>query len=187
MQKKNYIWLYVSIVAFIALCGLAFVFQSIYFIYAASAVPIIIVLFMPDMNGVQWIKPDKSKNNVLIYKVQSGDPSEADRVIISFEPGFVKWNKRHLYFSLDRIPSLPQAQAEEFITNLSVLASDLHMHKRKSGFVGITIPNLIERSKSMPFTTNEVNRFTIRLSDLQRVASSRKLKPTVGTRRSLRA
>ncbi|WP_442601645.1 hypothetical protein [Paenibacillus sp. KN14-4R] len=187
MQKKNYIWLYVSIIAFIILCALAFVFQSIYFIYAASAVPIIIVLFMPDMNGVQWISPSKSKNRLLIYKVQASDPSDSDMLIISFQPGYVNWNKRYLYFSLDKIPTLPQVQVEDFTTNLAVLSSDLHMHKSKQGFVGISVPNLIERSKPMPYTTNEVNRMTIRMADLHHVATSRKLKTSVGAKKSLRA
>jgi hypothetical protein len=149
--------------------------------------PILIVWFMPDVRPSQWIRPGgKGKNKAYIYKIQGREPSENDLVVISFDNGYVNWNKQTLYFSLDKLPTLPERPKDEQTATLSVLKHDLHLHPRKR-WIGIDLNKLSERAQYLSYTTNEVNRLVIRLADIAAVAGRRRASQNVPQSRSLEA
>jgi len=188
LKKNVRIGLILSILAFIASCILAFVLESIVFIYIASVIPILIVWFMPDVRPSQWIRPGQGKRKALIYKIQGQEPSENDLIVISFDQGYVNWNKHMLYFSLDKLPVMnDRRQGEQQLATLSVVKHDLHLHPRKRRWVGIDLHKLAERAKFMPFTTNEVNRLVIRLADVAAVAGKRRSSQGAARSRSAEA
>ncbi|ULL18953.1 hypothetical protein DVH26_33680 [Paenibacillus sp. H1-7] len=167
MSKKN-IWMFVtSIILFAVLLGLSALLQEEMLIYAASAVPILIVLFLPDAKRYQYIRG--RNRNVSIYK--QGDGEEAI-LVIAFQPGFLRWKTGMAYFHLKDIASEPQhgGAAQQNAATIPVLAFDLSAHHRKTGWIGINLTQLASRTANMSFTTDEVNRLVIPMKDLEETA-----------------
>jgi len=190
LKKSGRIGLILAVLAFIAACILAFALESIGFIYIASALPIAIVWLLPNTRPSQWLRTGagKGKNRALIYRIQGYEPSESDLLIISFENGTVNWNKHVLYFSLDRVPIQPAGQhQDELNVTLPVLRHDLHLHPRKRKWIGIELQALAERSQHLACTTQEINRFAIRVADLANVAGKRKARASQSSKPSLQA
>lgn len=173
MSKNNVKWFWTFIIIFAALLGLALVFQSEMFIYAASAIPILIVLFLPDINKYQYIRSGKHAKNVAIYKQDNG---EETLIIIAFQPGFLRWKARKMFFHLNDIsedPSIANAVLQGSggtVASIPVLSFDLAAHKRKTGWISIDLAQLEQRTTNLSYTTDEINRLVIRMKDLEETA-----------------
>lgn len=169
MSKKQKWSLVSAVFLFVALLGLALLFESELFIYAASAIPILIVMTLPDIKQHQYIQRSKAKNDIQIYKITNDDDP---LLVISFQPGFVRWHCQKLYFNLedlhpDSIDSLP---ADEDTASIPVLSFDLTAHPRRMGWFGINLAQLSKRTVNLSYSTQEVNRFIIHMKDLEAIA-----------------
>lgn len=169
MTKKQKWSLIGAIFLFIALLGLALLFESELFIYAASAIPILIVMVLPDIRQNQYIHSGKKPSNVQFVKVTNGDEP---LMVISFNPGFVRWHCRKLYFDindlqLDSVETLP---ASGDSASISLLSFDLSTHPRRTGWFGINLAQMSQRTANLSYTTEEVNRFVIQMKDLEEVS-----------------
>jgi hypothetical protein len=169
-MKKNII-LTLGILMFLASAGLAVRLESTVFLYISSILPLFIVPFLPDVGTHQYIKPAKQSDQVEIIRPAT-DSGPSGLLLIRFQPGFVKWNKKMLYFSLKDISAYPTLPIrEEYTASLSVLKYDLKPHPTKKGWIGIRIPHLLQRMEQLSYTTQEINRLVIRMEDLQELAS----------------
>ncbi|WP_186445782.1 hypothetical protein [Paenibacillus cremeus] len=169
MTTKKWLYLYASIILFLGLIGMAVFNESTYFLYAASALPILIVIFLPDRDQAQYIPAKRSKNKkISITKQAAGGEATLS---IAFPAGYVQWKRSKLYFHLDSITEAEAAGTSEARSaSLSVLPFDLSVHPRKQGWIGIDLAQMAERTRGLAYTTDEVNRFVIRMSDLEQAA-----------------
>jgi hypothetical protein len=159
-----------SIVLLLGLIGLAIFFQSELFLYAASALPILIVSVLPDIRQNQYIRGPKDREAIQLYKQSNG---EDPLMIVAFQPGFVRWKCKKLFFYLadiEKHPSPPQDTQQGRAVSLSVLAFDLSLHRDKPGWIGIDLAQLAQRTAHLSYTTDEITRFVIRMSDLEQTA-----------------
>nr|WP_210023570.1 MULTISPECIES: hypothetical protein [unclassified Paenibacillus] len=167
-------WLCLSIIAFAGLLGFAIYYESAIYLYAASALPVVIVPLLPDMIKNQYADAVPKKSVRFVKLTVGGDPILA----ISFTPGFIRWNRGtgKLFFHLNQMSEIPELTGipdrhqgtKE--ASLTVLPFDLSLHPRKQGWVGIDLCQLAQRTGSLPCTTSEVTRLLIRMSDLEAVA-----------------
>lgn len=170
--KSKALWLSLSVIVFITLLAFAIYFESAIYLYAASALPVVIVPLLPDMVKHQYVDAVKNKNIRFAKLTIGSDPMLA----ISFTPGHIRWNRgiSKLYFHLNQIsenPELAKAPSQESgEASLTVLPFDLSVHPRKQGWVGIDLSQLVQRTGSLSYTTGEVTRLLIRMSDLEAVA-----------------
>ncbi|CAG7646629.1 hypothetical protein ACFQI7_23970 [Paenibacillus allorhizosphaerae] len=166
MSKHKGLWLSASIVLFLALIALAIVFESTQFLYAASALPIVIVLLLPDIQN-QYIHSNKKKQ-ALFTKHGEGDEAA---IAITFSPGYVQWKRNKLYFRIDSVAVSDKTEAAvgADAVSLGVLPFDLCVHPRKAGWVGIDLSQIAERTRGLSFTTKEVTRLVIRMNDLETI------------------
>jgi hypothetical protein len=135
--------------------------ESPLLLYIASAIPIFIVLFLPDIKTSQRLKPNR--NGVEIVKL-TGNSGEPEWLIVTFKPGTVYWNRKSLIIPYDDAPIVQMIESDDYTAALTVLPYDLRTNQR-SGRVGVSIPNLMERTAGLPFTVNEVNRLILALAD----------------------
>jgi hypothetical protein len=169
MTKKQIWSLIGAVFLFVALLGLALLFESELFIYAASAIPILIVLVLPDIRQNQYMHSGKNASNVQFVKVANGDEP---LIVISFQPGFVRWHCRKLYFDLNDL-QLNSAETLPAVGNsasISLLSFDLSAHPRRAGWFGIDLAQISQRTANLSYTTEEVNRFVIQMKDLEEVS-----------------
>ncbi|MCP1307738.1 hypothetical protein [Paenibacillus tyrfis] len=176
MFKSNKWLLVLSVILFIGLLGLAVYYESIVYLYAASALPVAIVIFLPDLGRHQYIRMKPKAGVRFVKQTIGGDPV----LTIAFKPGFIRWNhSRKLYFHLNSMGNsessgAPEAKAaggsESTEAALAVLPFDLSLHPRKQGWIGIDLPQLAERTRSLSYTTDEVSRLLIRMADLEEAA-----------------
>jgi hypothetical protein len=169
MTKKQIWSLIGAVFLFVALLGLALLFESELFIYAASAIPILIVLVLPDIRQNQYMHSGKNASNVQFVKVANGDEP---LIVISFQPGFVRWHCRKLYFDLNDL-QLNSAETLPSVGNsasISLLSFDLSAHPRRAGWFGIDLAQISQRTANLSYTTEEVNRFVIQMKDLEEVS-----------------
>lgn len=169
MSKKQKWSLVGSILLFVALLGLALLFESELFIYAASAIPILIVMVLPDIRQNQYVQRTKSEKGIQVYKVAN---EEDPLLVISFQPGFVCWHCRKLYIDLNELHAEPidVLPAAEDAASIPVLSFDLSAHPRRTGWFGIDLAQLSQRTVNLSYTTQEVNRFIIQMKDLEAIA-----------------
>lgn len=170
MHKKHYWILFGSIAVFIALILVAIYLQSELCLYAASGIPILIFYVLPDIKQNQFIRMNKDRDKVKLVQQTSNEESF---VILSFEPDFVRWECRKLYFHLDDIlTGLPAntSATNKIEASISVLAFDLTPHPKKSGWIGIHLEQLVQRMSNLSYTTDEVTRFVVRTKDLEDIA-----------------
>jgi hypothetical protein len=165
-MKKNTIGLIFSILLFLIFILLAIMFQSTTYLYVASILPLVIVPFLPDISSNQYIRTDKQENQVQIIKLQDKEATSSDLLVISFEPGFIDWRKKYLYFHNETAVVLTALQQDPYTASMSVLKYDLKRHPRKKNWVGISLQNLIQRTPQLSYTTEEINRLVIRMEDL---------------------
>jgi hypothetical protein len=159
--------LFGSIIVFALLLGLSVYFESTKLIFVASAFPILIVAFLPDIKTSQYIRLSKSGQDVTITRT----PAESGLIVISFSNRSLSWKKRTLYFHIEDIRNAPivQAAPEEAAASIPVLKFDLLTHSRRKAWIGIQLNNLAERTEGMSFTTDEVNRLVLQLSDVEQL------------------
>lgn len=186
-MKNNYLGLILSIIAFLVICSLAFVFESIIFIYIASACPIIIVYLIPNSRTSQWIRTGKDTDKVDQYIIQANESRESDLLIITFQNGYIDWDNRTLYFSLGKVATVTKDHHDNNAASLSVLKHDLFMHPSKRGWIGIELSHLAQRVDYLSYTTDEVNRLVIRVADITAITNKRKTTRKVAASRNVEA
>ncbi|MCZ8523818.1 MULTISPECIES: hypothetical protein [Paenibacillus] len=168
MSKSN-MYFGLSVLVFLSLLGLSYRFESIYLLYAASAMPILITMLLPNRQGHQFIKA--SKRYRFRLEPMGGDPS----LSVTFAPGDVRWTRGKLYLPLKTVRKLKSTAGDSpeaaNAPSLSVLPYDLSLHPSKKGWVGIDLLQLAERTRSLSYTTHEVSRLVIRISDLEAAAA----------------
>lgn len=158
---KN-IWLSaLGIIVFAAFFISSIVRESPLLLYIASAIPIVVVPFLPDFKTSQRLRPKRKGVDIVQVTGKSGEP---EWLVVSFKPGTVYWNRKRLVISYKTAPTVQSVATDDFTAALTVLAYDVHARK-KAGRIAVSIPNLSERTAGMPFTVNEVNRLIIALAD----------------------
>lgn len=157
------------IFVFLALIGVAIMLQSAIYLYAASAMPILIVMALPDARTNQYIRGKKALEAVKIYKLSD---EENPLLILTCQPGFIHWNSKKLYFNLNDVQSTPHSAelANEEHASLSVLGFDLTAHPSKTGWIGIDLAQLKLRTANLSYTTDEITRLVIPMKDLEETA-----------------
>lgn len=180
-------WLFAgSLVAFSIMLGLAVYFESTVYLYIASGLPILIVLWLPDIERHQYIRP-KHRQKVSLCVQSKG---ENGKLTITFPLGFIRWRRAgKLYFHLDSLnreesSNSGKKPAKVADAGLPVLAYDLSVHPSKPGWVGIDLRQLAERAAGLSVTTDEVTRLTIRMADLEEIAIQHMTKAAPVTRSS---
>ncbi|MGF7035702.1 hypothetical protein J2T17_006735 [Paenibacillus mucilaginosus] len=176
MPKLN-MYFALSVLVFLSLLGLSYRYESIYFLYAASAMPLVITMLLPERKAYQYIKPSKR------FRFRLESLGEEPVLSVSFEPEDLRWARGRLYLPLKSLRKLNPAAAGreqaareengEPAASLPVLAYDLAPHPSKKGWVGIDLGQLAERTRSLSFTTHEVSRLVIRVSDLDAAAAAK--------------
>jgi hypothetical protein len=172
-MKKTTIALLLASGLFVVLLGAAVYYQSSNFLYAASAVPILIVIFIPDIKSSQYIKPGRS-NRVSLSKTGGADGPEL--LSITFEPGYVNWKRRIVYFAATDAFDAPTdganaVTAPDIIASLRVLKYDLLPARDRNRWIGIQLDNLKERSTSLAFSLDTVNRLVIQMDDIRELTN----------------
>ncbi|NOV00111.1 hypothetical protein [Paenibacillus planticolens] len=165
-MKPNHFGLITSSLLFLTFIVLSLVFESTTYLYIASVCPLLIVPFLPDIRSVQYIKPNQAKGAVRLITMENKDNSDSDFLVILFEQGFVRWNARRIYFNLDDIMKDVYVKPDPFAATMTVLKYDLFPHRSKKNWVGISLPQLEQRIGQLSYTTNEINRLVIQMSDV---------------------
>ncbi|MDQ1911721.1 hypothetical protein RAC89_15060 [Paenibacillus sp. GD4] len=163
MTKKNQLLLAGSIVLFIGLLLLAVYFESQHFIYAASALPILIVLLLPDWRRDQYVTAAKSSR----FELHRQSAGEDSLLTITFKPGAVRWSSRRLFIRFEEAVNAEMSHQAVPATSIAVLPYDLLPHPSKAGWIGIELGQLVERTRGLSYTTDEVTRLTIRMNELE--------------------
>jgi hypothetical protein len=165
-MKSNTIGLILSILLFLIFILLAFMFQSTQYLYVSSALPLVIVPFLPDIRSNQYIRSNKQRDRVQLFILQDQEASSSDLLVIAFEPGYIKWRKKYVYFHIKEATVHTGLLPNAYTASMSILKYDLKRHPRKKNWAGISLQNLIQRTSQLSYTTKEINRFVIRMEDL---------------------
>lgn len=170
MKNKNGIAVVLGLLIFALLIAAAIMLQNAYLLYAATAVPILLVPFVPDIPASQTLKPGRISDPVRLYRtsVQAGEGF----LIIEAAPGAIRWNKRRLYFPVDGLMVVPD-NGSTSAAGLPVLQYDLIRHGRKKNLYGIELAHLKDRIRTLSYTTDEVTRLVIRMEDLPQQGAAR--------------
>ncbi|MEK8132159.1 hypothetical protein WMW72_30100 [Paenibacillus filicis] len=175
-MSKMKIWLLVLwITLFAVFLGCSILFESPVCLYVASALPILIVLWLPNPEQNQYIRRRHLKKVQLLTR----NSGENGLLTITFTPGFVRWKRgAKLYFHLDTLSREEPVEAgepgeESPHTSLSILPFDLLPHPRKSGWVGIDLDQVAARTSSLAIATSQVARFVVPLQALEQAAIQR--------------
>jgi hypothetical protein len=174
-NRKNHMIFYSGLLLFLITFGLSVLFQSAILLYIASAMPMLVVPFLPDLQSSQFLK---TRRNVEIVRLNEGDPA-SETLVITFEPERIYWNRKYLYISLDKVESVSQLQSKEHTVAMTVLRHDLKFQHKKNR-IGIYLPNLIERLGAMPYTPNEVNRLVLRMDDVRDAIMPETMRVSIG-------
>ncbi|MCZ8515667.1 hypothetical protein O9H85_25300 [Paenibacillus filicis] len=167
MSKRKALLLAGSVIAFGILIACAVHFESTEYLYIASALPILIVLLLPDIRQNQFIVLKKNSGIRLIKQTEG----QETLLVIEFTPGSILWDRTMLYFDLNQLSEArPVSKSSEPSASLSVLSFDLSLHPRKPNWIGIRLNQISERTRSLSYTTEEVTRLVIRMSDLEETA-----------------
>lgn len=164
MKSKNGKAVFFGILIFALLIAAAIVLQSAYLLYAATAVPILLVPFLPDLSSSQKLKPGRSSVPVRIYR--TSPEVDAGLLVIEAAPGAIQWNKKKLIFSLEGVPVHSRAGSRDVSAGVPVLLYDLVKQGKKRNMYGIVLNHLKDRLNTMSYTTDEVTRLVIRMEDL---------------------
>lgn len=165
-MKPKLLGLLATLLLFLTFIVLSLMFQSTTYLYIASVCPLLVVPFLPDIRSNQYIKP-KANGGVRLISMENKDGGDSDFLVILFEPGYIKWNGGMLYFNLTDKMKDVYVKPDPFAATLTVLKYDLFTHRRKKNWVGISLSQLQQRTEQLSYTTNEVNRLIIRISDMQ--------------------
>lgn len=165
-MKSNHFGLITSVLLFLIFIVLSLVYQSTTYLYIASVCPLLIVPFLPDIRSSQFIKPNKAKGAVRLITMENRDKGDSDFLVILFEPGYVKWKGSKLFFNLEDIMKDVYIKPDPYAATMTVLKYDLFAHRRKKNWIGISLKQLEQRTEQLSYTTNEINRLIIRMSDV---------------------
>jgi hypothetical protein len=163
MSKKKQVLLSASIFGFIGLLLLAVYFESEQFIYIASALPIVIVMLLPDIRQDQYVTVKKKSSGIELTKQLIG---EEPMLVVSLQPKAVKWSNRRLFLRFSELSNAPVSTSTQGATSLAVLPFDLVPHPNKADWIGIDLAQLRERTRSLSYSPSDVTRMTIKVSDL---------------------
>ncbi|SDN29631.1 hypothetical protein SAMN04487897_102423 [Paenibacillus sp. yr247] len=166
-MKPNHFGLITSSLLFLTFIVLSLVFQSTTYLYIASVCPLLIVPFLPDIRSNQFIKPNQSKGAVRLITMENKEKADSDFLVILFEPGYIKWKRGNLFFNLDDIMKDVYIKPDPFAATMTVLKYDLFPHRSKKNWVGISLAQLEQRTEQLSYTTNEINRLVIQMSDVK--------------------
>ncbi|TMV50667.1 hypothetical protein FE783_08210 [Paenibacillus mesophilus] len=158
---KNKWLLLLGLIVFAAFFISSILRESPLLLYIASAIPIFIVFTMPDIKTSQRLKPHMKGVEIVKLTGNSGEP---EWLIVTFKPGTVYWNRKTLFIPFEEAPTVQMVNTDDYTAALTVLKYDLKI-RQKSGKIGVSIPNLTERTAGMPFTVHEVNRLILSLAD----------------------
>jgi hypothetical protein len=169
MKKSTYV-LITSVLLFLIFIVLAIQLESTTYLYLASIFPIIIVPLLPDIRLNHYINARKDSGQVRLIKLRKAGESTNDLFVIAFAPGYVRWNKTsRLYFNFDEAVTHTALLPEDDIVTMPILKYDLEPHPRKKNWVGISLPQLVQRTSKLSYTTKEINRLVIQMDDLNEV------------------
>lgn len=175
LNKKRNIWLIYGLVLFIMSCALAILLKSTVFIYISSLLPIFIVPLLPDLPSRQVVHIRAGLSKWSAVRTKTNQP-ESDLLIIHLEPGSINWQKPYLYIRLEHVPTISALPQPSLSATVSILEHDLFIPRKRGRWIGIHVPNLVERLKALPFTTYEVNRLVVRVADIQYKVQQRSAK-----------
>lgn len=178
MKKTNTYGLVISILLFVIFIVLAIVFESIDYLYAASLLPIFIVVFLPDIRSGQYLKAAKHGNRVRLIKLQGNEAAPDDLFIIAFEPGYVNWQRSILYFDIADAVTYAELQPESYTASMAILKYDLKLHPSKNNWIGVSLNQVVQRTKQLSYTTNEINRLVIQMQDIHELQQQARSKHT---------
>lgn len=164
---KNYTIAMTGMAAFFVIFGLSIFFESPALLYIASLIPIFVVPFLPDIRSNQYIKPGKNSRTFEVIQVCGNQESPTDTLVLFFPPDAIYWNRKILYISIDDIPRVSHLPNDDLTVTLTILKHDLRFNRKKKNQIGIYLPNLIERTRNLPYTIREVNRLIIRMEDIR--------------------
>lgn len=89
------------------------------------------------------------------------------RLVISFEPSHIDWQRETLYIKLDGAVTHASLPPGPHTISMAVLKFDLKVHPRKKNWIGISLKNIRQRTAQLPYTTNEINRLIIQMQDIE--------------------
>ncbi len=165
-MKPNHFGLITSLLLFLTFIVLSLMFQSTIYLYIASVCPLLIVPFLPDIRSNQFIKPNQAKGAVKLITMENKDKADSDFLVILFEPGYVRWKRGKLFFNMEDIMKDVYIKPDPLAATMTVLKYDLFLHRRKKNWIGISLTQLEQRTEHLSYTTNEINRLVIRMSDV---------------------
>src|SRR5690606_5306382 len=128
-MKASKTLLLISLTLFVILFGASVWLQSPILLYIASAIPIFIVPFLPDIPTSQRLQPGKQSVQVLKRTDPAGE--EAEWLVVSFQPGTIQWNRKWLVIPtkgghVDMNSQAPNGGHDsEYTASLTVLKYDL--------------------------------------------------------------
>ncbi|MEI7028115.1 hypothetical protein [Paenibacillus sp. y28] len=163
----------IGILVFLAIFAASWVFESPILLYIASAIPMIVVPFIPDLPKNQTIRHRRSKH-ISLVKVRT-DEQSPESVVITFKPGAIRWDARSLVLDLeelnDAIPVVQHIPEQKHAAVLTVLQHDLRITGKKNRQVAIYLPNLHDRCQSLSYELESVNRLILRMEDVYMLIS----------------
>ncbi|MDR6553761.1 hypothetical protein [Paenibacillus qinlingensis] len=163
-MKLKLLGLIATLLLFLTFIVLSIKSESTTYLYIASVCPLLVVPFLPDIRSNQYIK---ANGPVRLITMESKDSGDSDFLVILFEPGYIKWNGGKLFFNLADNMKDVYVKPDPLAATLTVLKFDLLTHRRKKNWIGISLAQLQQRTEQLSYTTNEVNRLIIRISDIQ--------------------
>jgi hypothetical protein len=181
-MKPNKFGLLISLLLFLTFIVLSLLFQSTTYLYIASVGPLLIVPFLPDIRSNQFIKPNRANGAVRLIKMEGDEGTDSDLFVILFEPGYVKWKRGKLFFNLDDIMKDVYVKPDPYAATMTVLKYDLFIQPRKKNWVGISLTQLEQRTAQLSYTTDEINRLVIRMSDLNELLNLPQAQPAAAGR-----
>lgn len=170
-MKPKYWGLLATLLLFLTFIVLSLSYQSTIYLYIASVCPLLVVPFLPDIRSNQYIKP-KADGAVRLITMENKETGESEFLVILFNPGYIKWNGGNLFFNLSDNMKDVYIKPDPYAATLTVLKFDLLKHRRKKNWIGISLAQLQQRTEQLSYTTNEVNRLLIRISDIEELLQS---------------
>jgi hypothetical protein len=181
-MKPNRFGLITSTLLFLTFIVLSLVFQSTTYLYIASVCPLLIVPFLPDIRSSQFIKPNQAKGLVRLITMENKDKADSNFLVILFEPGYVRWKRGKLFFNLDDIMKDVYVKPDPLAATMTVLKYDLFPHRSKKNWIGISLTQLEQRTEQLSYTTNEINRLVIQMSDVNELLQKPVSRPAAAGR-----
>ncbi|MDF2935242.1 MAG: hypothetical protein K0Q90_615 [Paenibacillaceae bacterium] len=163
--SKNSLALAAGLILFFGLIASAILLESAYLLYAATAIPILLVPFIPDLKTSQTVKAGPSASRLRAYRTEN-ETGEGFIILESLHGG-IPWNKKRIYFPVDGLPAAAPSAYPAGTAGIPVLQYDLVPHRRRKDLYGIELANVAARFRTLSFTTDEVTRLVIRLEDLR--------------------